>query len=88
MGEKIMYACMCNWVPMLYSGKKKGAGEKKKWHYTFTLPENVRHIIIIYLKKQMPIFEIIFNKFNSIEKKEISGNEKRTEYSIVVEDCS
>ena len=23
MGEKIMYTCMCNWVPMLYSGKKK-----------------------------------------------------------------
>ena len=21
--EKIMYTCMCNWVPMLYSGKKK-----------------------------------------------------------------
>ena len=21
MGEKIMYTCMCNWVPMLYSGK-------------------------------------------------------------------
>ena len=21
-GEKIMYTCMCNWVPMLYSGKK------------------------------------------------------------------
>ena len=23
MGEKIMYTCMCNWVPMLYCGKKK-----------------------------------------------------------------
>ena len=23
MGEKRMYACMCNWVTMLYSGKKK-----------------------------------------------------------------
>ena len=23
MGEKIMYTCMCNWVPMLYSGEKK-----------------------------------------------------------------
>ena len=23
MGEKIMYTCMYNWVPMLYSGKKK-----------------------------------------------------------------
>jgi len=23
MGEKNMYTCMCNWVPMLYSGKKK-----------------------------------------------------------------
>ena len=22
MGEKIMYMCMCNWVPMLYSGEK------------------------------------------------------------------
>ena len=22
MGEKIMYACMCYWVPMLYSGKQ------------------------------------------------------------------
>ena len=22
MGEKIMYTCICNWVPMLYSGKK------------------------------------------------------------------
>ena len=22
MGEKSMYTCMCNWVPMLYSGKK------------------------------------------------------------------
>ena len=26
MGEKIMYPCMCNWVPMLYSRKKKCAG--------------------------------------------------------------
>ena len=27
MGEKIMYTCMCNWVPMLYSrGKKKCVG--------------------------------------------------------------
>ena len=26
MGEKIMYACMCNWVSMLYSGKKKCVG--------------------------------------------------------------
>ena len=23
MGEKIMYTCMYNWVPMLYRGKKK-----------------------------------------------------------------
>ena len=23
MGEKIMYTCMCNWVPMLYSGGRK-----------------------------------------------------------------
>ena len=23
MGEKIMYTCICNWVPMLYSEKKK-----------------------------------------------------------------
>ena len=27
MGEKIMYTCMCNWVSMLYSGKKKFDGE-------------------------------------------------------------
>ena len=27
MGEKIMYACMCNWVPMLYSGKKVCLGK-------------------------------------------------------------
>ena len=27
MGEKIMYTCMCNWVPMLYSGKKNLLGE-------------------------------------------------------------
>ena len=26
MGEKRMYACMCNWVPMLYSGGKKCVG--------------------------------------------------------------
>ena len=26
MGEKIMYTRMCNWVPMLYSGKKKSVG--------------------------------------------------------------
>ena len=26
MGENIMYTCMCNWVPMLYSGKKKCVG--------------------------------------------------------------
>ena len=26
MGEKIMYTCMCNWVPMLYGGKKKCVG--------------------------------------------------------------
>ena len=23
MGEKIMYTCICNWVPTLYSGEKK-----------------------------------------------------------------
>ena len=23
MGEKVMYTCMCNWVPMMYSGEKK-----------------------------------------------------------------
>ena len=27
MGEKITYTCMCNWVPMLYSGGKKCVGE-------------------------------------------------------------
>ena len=26
-GEKIMYTYMCNWVPMLYSGKKSVLGE-------------------------------------------------------------
>ena len=26
MGEKIMYTCMCNWVPVLHSGKKKYVG--------------------------------------------------------------
>ena len=26
MGEKIMCTCMCNWVPMLYSGKNKCVG--------------------------------------------------------------
>ena len=33
MGEKSMYTCICNWVPMLYSGEKKCVGEitiKKK----------------------------------------------------------
>lgn len=33
MGEKIMYTCMFNWVPMLYSGGKKcvrGNNIKKK----------------------------------------------------------
>ena len=27
MGEKTMYTCVCNWVPMLYSGGKKCVGE-------------------------------------------------------------
>ena len=27
MGEKRMYTCMCNWVTMLYSRKKKFIGE-------------------------------------------------------------
>ena len=27
MGEKIMCTCMCDWVPMLYSGKKTVLGE-------------------------------------------------------------
>ena len=27
MEEKIMYTCMCNWVPRLYSEKKKCVGE-------------------------------------------------------------
>ena len=34
MGEKIMYTCMCNWIPMLYSGKKKlcvGGNNDKKY---------------------------------------------------------
>ena len=26
MGEKIMYTCMCNWVPMLYSGENNCVG--------------------------------------------------------------
>ena len=32
MGEKIMYTCMCNWVPMLYNGKKNciGGNNNKK----------------------------------------------------------
>ena len=30
MGEKIMYTYMCNWVPMLYSGKKKCVGGNNK----------------------------------------------------------
>ena len=30
MGEKIMYTCMCNWVPMLYSGKKNNKKRKNK----------------------------------------------------------
>ena len=32
MGEKIMYTCMCDWVPMLYSGEKKciGGNNNKK----------------------------------------------------------
>ena len=37
MGEKIMYTCMCNWFPMLYSGeKKKGVGGL--WALTWCLP--------------------------------------------------
>ena len=28
MGEKIIYTCMCNWVPMLYSGKKRSMCEE------------------------------------------------------------
>ena len=27
MGEEIMYTCICNWVPVLYSGKKSVLGE-------------------------------------------------------------
>ena len=27
MGEKCMYTCMCNWVPMLFSGKKNVLGK-------------------------------------------------------------
>ena len=30
MGEKIMSTCMCNWVPMLYSGKKLCWGNNNK----------------------------------------------------------
>ena len=30
MGEKRMYACMCNWVIMLYSRKKIKSNNKKK----------------------------------------------------------
>ena len=30
MGEKIMYTCMCNWVPMLCSGKKCVGGNNNK----------------------------------------------------------
>ena len=37
-GRKIMYTCMCIWVPMLYSGKKRVLGEitiiKKKNMFT------------------------------------------------------
>ena len=42
MGEKSMYTCLCNWVPMLYSGKRNYAGEitiKKKVHYKFLSQE-------------------------------------------------
>ena len=30
MGGKIMYTCICNFIPMLYSEKKKESNEKKK----------------------------------------------------------
>ena len=33
MGEKSMYTFMCNWVPMLYSGKKLGWGNNNKKIY-------------------------------------------------------
>ena len=38
MGEKRMYTCMCTWVPMLYSRKKKlywGNNNNKKKDYPF-----------------------------------------------------
>ena len=42
MGEKIMYTCMCHWVPMLYSEKKKcvgGNNNEKKKNVTLKLPD-------------------------------------------------
>ena len=59
MGEKIMYTYMCNWVPTLYSGKKRVFGEitiKNKFkklcsiYYRLTLLDNGQH----------QIFQIVF----------------------------
>ena len=41
MGEKIMYTCMYNWVPMLYSGKKNKLKKKKVLSSNNTTREGV-----------------------------------------------
>ena len=45
-----MYTCMCNWVPMLYSGKKKfvGGNNNKK------IKINTNTNKIKYRKKSLP----------------------------------
>ena len=40
MGEKLMYECMCNWVPMLYSGKKNCIGGNKIQKISLTYEHN------------------------------------------------
>ena len=73
MGEKIMYTCMCNWVPMLYSGKKSLLGDIKiknqlKNFQNKIAPPKIKYLGI-YLTKEVKDSYAMNNKTLILEKR-------------------
>ena len=44
MGEKILYTCMCNWVPMLYTEEKK-----RKCNIIAIIVDVKQHLTVLFL---------------------------------------
>lgn len=50
-----MYTCMCNWAPMLYSGKKNVLGE-------ITIKSKLKKAIFRYMTFNPYLFQYVFLK--------------------------